>query len=75
MPMSEKNESLPFSSIIWDWNGTLLNDIDFCVKTINNLLIKRGLPKLSNGNYREVFSFPVKDYYRKIGFDFSKEDF
>lgn len=62
-------------SVIWDWNGTLLNDLDFCVSTINILLKKRNLPLLNHQYYREVFSFPVKDYYQTIGFDFEKEDF
>ena len=61
--------------IIWDWNGTLLNDIDLCVQTINDMLQKRNLQKLSVDAYREVFSFPVKDYYQKIGFDFIAEPF
>lgn len=63
------------NSIIWDWNGTLLNDLDFCVSTINILLKKRALPILNGTQYKEVFSFPVKDYYQTIGFDFEKEDF
>ncbi|WP_319591330.1 HAD hydrolase-like protein [uncultured Draconibacterium sp.] len=62
-------------SIIWDWNGTLLNDLDFCISTINVLLKKRQLDILDRFSYKEVFSFPVKDYYEAIGFDFSKEDF
>jgi len=62
-------------SVIWDWNGTLLNDLDFCVSTINILLKKRDLPLLSTDSYREVFSFPVKDYYQTVGFDFENEDF
>lgn len=62
-------------TIIWDWNGTLLNDLDLCIATINSLLKKRKLPLLDHVSYKEVFSFPVKDYYQAIGFDFSKEDF
>ena len=62
-------------SIIWDWNGTLLNDLDFCISTINVLLKKRELDLLDRFSYKEVFSFPVKDYYQTIGFDFLKEDF
>jgi len=62
-------------SIIWDWNGTLLNDTELCVQTMNGMLHKRGLPLLSVETYKDVFSFPVKDYYRKIGFDFHKEPF
>ena len=62
-------------TVIWDWNGTLLNDIDFCVSTINSLLKKRNLTLQNRNSYKEVFSFPVKDYYRAIGFDFTKEEF
>lgn len=61
--------------IIWDWNGTLLNDTHFCVQTINEMLGKRNLPLLSVNDYKDVFSFPVKDYYRKVGFDFEVEPF
>jgi phosphoglycolate phosphatase len=63
------------NTILWDWNGTLLNDLEFCVSTINILLEKRGLPILNHHHYKEVFSFPVKDYYKTIGFDFEKEEF
>lgn len=62
-------------AIIWDWNGTLLNDLDLCIASINQLLKTRSLPLLDHSTYREVFSFPVKEYYRAIGFDFSREDF
>ena len=58
------------AGIIWDWNGTLLNDMELCVHTINEMLQKRNLHELSVDEYKEVFSFPVKDYYQKIGFDY-----
>ena len=62
-------------TVIWDWNGTLLNDLDLCVASINSLLKKRELELLNHNSYKEVFAFPVKDYYAAVGFDFSKEDF
>lgn len=62
-------------NIIWDWNGTLLNDLDVCVTAINRLLEKRNLPTISSGHYTEIFTFPVKDYYATVGFDFSQESF
>jgi len=64
-----------YSHIIWDWNGTLLDDLNLCLKTINNLLIKNNLPTVSLANYLDIFGFPVRDYYQKIGFDFEKESF
>ncbi|MDD4144006.1 MAG: HAD hydrolase-like protein [Prolixibacteraceae bacterium] len=62
-------------SIIWDWNGTLLNDLELCILTINKLLDKRELPLLDSNAYKEAFSFPVENYYRTIGFNFEQEDF
>ncbi len=61
--------------IIWDWNGTLLNDTHLCVNSMNLLLHKRNLTLLSESTYKDVFSFPVKEYYRKIGFNFQLEPF
>ena len=61
--------------IIWDWNGTLLNDLDLCLTAINELLSKRGMNTVSQSTYLEIFGFPVKDYYLKLGFDFSEEPF
>lgn len=64
-----------FNGIIWDWNGTLLNDATLAVQIINEMLEKRGLPVLSYTGYKDVFSFPVKAYYQRIGFDFERESF
>ena len=59
-----------YNHIIWDWNGTLLNDRWLCVEAINQALNKRNLPMLTEGKYKDVFSFPVEDYYKKVGFDY-----
>ena len=63
------------NSIIWDWNGTLLNDIDLCINSINSLLKNRNLPLTNTKAYKDIFSFPVQEYYKTLGFDFEKEDF
>lgn len=65
--------SLP--SIVWDWNGTLLNDVDLSVSSINVLLKQRSLPVLTKSRYLEIFTFPVRDYYETAGFDFTTEEF
>jgi len=64
-----------FNNIIWDWNGTLLNDVDMCIDCMNQLLKARNLPLLNLIKYREVFTFPVQNYYQKIGIDFEKDPF
>jgi phosphoglycolate phosphatase len=67
--------SRKYSHIIWDWNGTLLNDAWLCVEVMNDMLSTRDLPHLSLEKYRKIFDFPVRDYYNKLGFDFSIEPF
>jgi phosphoglycolate phosphatase len=42
---------------------------------MNIMLKKRNLPLLELEHYREIFTFPVKDYYLALGFDFQKEPF
>jgi phosphoglycolate phosphatase len=60
-------------TIIWDWNGTLLNDVDMCIESINFLLQERNLKPLSRKQYRDIFTFPVRNYYEIAGFDFERE--
>lgn len=62
-------------SIIWDWNGTLLNDVDICVESINVLLSKRKLASLTKEKYQRIFTFPVIEYYKEAGFEFAYEPF
>ncbi|MFH1161508.1 MAG: HAD family hydrolase [bacterium] len=64
-----------YTHFIWDWNGTLLDDAWLCVEVMNGMLKVRDLPTLTLEIYREIFDFPVKDYYLKLGFDFEIESF
>ena len=61
---------------VWDWNGTLLDDVHVCIESVNIMLKERNLPVVSSlQEYQDHFTFPVIDYYRKLGFDLEKEDF
>ncbi|RKY93837.1 MAG: HAD family hydrolase [Ignavibacteriae bacterium] len=64
-----------YQHIIWDWNGTLLNDVQMCADIMNNLLKVRSLPTITLEKYKEIFTFPVKDYYIKAGHNFENESF
>lgn len=62
--------------IVWDWNGTLFDDIKLCFECINRLLCAHDLTPLDSvEKYRNVFDFPIQSYYEKIGFDFNKVSF
>jgi phosphoglycolate phosphatase len=56
--------------LLWDWNGTLLDDLDISVRVLNTMLTHHGLRPIGRERYREVFCFPIYEYYRRVGFDF-----
>ena len=64
-----------YSHILWDWNGTLIDDVWLCVEIINGMRARRGLPALDAEKYRGIFDFPVQHFYERAGFDFSIEAF
>jgi phosphoglycolate phosphatase len=64
-----------YRHVIWDWNGTLLDDVVLCVDVVNSMLRARGMPEIAPEVYREDFDFPVREYYRRLGFDFAAEPF
>lgn len=64
----------PLRHIVWDWNGTLLDDTQAGVNAVNTMLLARGLSPLDVPAYREVFGFPVRDFYRTVGFRLETED-
>lgn len=61
-------------AIFWDFNGTLLDDVEVSVRAMNRLLIKRDYPQLSVDRYKSIFTFPVQDYYVAAGVDFNRHD-
>lgn len=65
---------LDIQHIIWDWNGTLVDDVQASVNAINRMLISRELAPTTMERYRETFGFPVMNYYRTTGFHLEHED-
>lgn len=65
-----------YSHVIWDWNGTLFDDVDWCIEVINIMLAKRGIQTIQSvAEYHKAFCFPIIQYYINVGFDFDKEPF
>lgn len=64
-----------YEHIIWDFNGTLMDDAWLCIDVMNDMLNRRGMITLSPKRYGDIFDFPVKDYYLRAGWDFSRYPF
>lgn len=63
-----------YTHIIWDWNGTLLNDISASLASVNDMLALRGKPPMDINYYRECISVPIIGFYEKA-FDMENEDY
>jgi phosphoglycolate phosphatase len=59
----------PYRHLIWDWNGTLLDDLDLSIAVMNSVLARCSLPPLDRARYHALFDFPVRAYYERLGFD------
>jgi len=60
--------------ILWDWNGTLLDDTQAALDALNIMLTRRGAKPIGMEFYRDTFSFPVKPFYESIGVILENED-
>jgi phosphoglycolate phosphatase len=58
-----------------DFNGTLLDDVDLCLDLLNRMLKDQNKELVDIKKYKEIFKFPVKDYYVDAGIDFNIEPF
>lgn len=64
------------SLLIWDWNGTLLDDVVLCNQCLNDLLEANGYAqRYDAAAYKEIFGFPIQEYYCRAGFDFDRHPY
>lgn len=56
----------PTAHLVWDWNGTLLHDIDAVLEATNAALARVGLGPLTLARYRELYCVPVPRFYRRM---------
>lgn len=61
--------------VVFDWNGTLIDDLNLAVQSVNHVRTKMRLEPITREAYRANFRFPIADFYAAIGFDFEQNPF
>jgi len=61
--------------VVWDWNGTIVDDAFIFVDIMNDYLSLYGLPEITPEDYKNNFCFPVNNYYKRLGFKLSEKEF
>ncbi|MBR9691381.1 HAD family hydrolase [Candidatus Woesearchaeota archaeon] len=65
---------MTIDTIGFDWSGTLSNDFDCVIKSLNDVLGEYGVGPVSAEHLRQNYEkYPVK-FYRKLGITDSKEN-
>ena len=64
---------MKYENIIWDWNGTILNDAPVAFEATNILLQRFGYPMITFQYYRDNVDTPIVNFYSKI-FDLNRHD-
>lgn len=60
------------SAIVFDWNGTLLDDANAVLQTINAILSRFSHAAIDMHKFREEFELPLSVFFRKL--DMSKDE-
>ena len=72
--MQQEVEILKYTHIIWDWNGTLLDDIKASLASVNDMLELREKAPIDIAFYKECIGVPIIKFYEKV-FELEKEDY
>ena len=61
---------MKYKNIVFDFNGTIINDVDLCINLLNEMLVMKNHNEVKREDYFDIFTFPIIEYYKKAGFDF-----
>ena len=66
---------MKYKYIVFDFNGTIIDDVELCLNLLNEMLVMEDLPTFTIDGYKEIFTFPIIEYYKRAGFTFEKRSF
>ncbi|MCR5150597.1 MAG: HAD hydrolase-like protein [Clostridiales bacterium] len=62
-----------YDCVIWDWNGTILDDVSASLRCVNDMLKKRSLRQIGIEEYRSYICTPITGFYDNV-LDMSREN-
>lgn len=52
--------------VVWDWNGTILDDSDMVIEISNEVFAAAGFAAVSRERYRAAFRRPIRAFYEEL---------
>lgn len=59
-----------YKCVVWDWNGTIIDDVHTALKAVNDMLLKRNMSPITLAQYHSYIDTPIYKFYENI-FDLS----
>ena len=53
-------------NVIFDWSGTLVDDLEAVWRSTNYTLKQSGVPEMSLSEFRDEFSLPFDEFYARV---------
>lgn len=63
-----------YDLILWDYNGTLVDDVQAALSSVNDMLVKRDMPTIDLDDYYSYIDVPIIKFYEHI-FDLNEVPF
>ena len=57
---------MKYSCIIWDWNGTLADDVEASLNSVNDTLMRRNMPVINLNQYYSYIDTPIIRFYEHL---------
>lgn len=57
---------MKYSCMIWDWNGTLADDVEASLRSVNDTLLRRNMPVINLNQYYSYIDTPIIRFYEHL---------
>ncbi len=55
-----------YKTIIWDFNGTIIDDVRAALGAVNDMLLRRSQPLINLQQYRDAIDIPIWKFYLTV---------
>ena len=58
--------AMTLTTILWDWNGTLADDVQVALRSVNDILARRNRSPITTEDYYSYIDTPIRRFYEHL---------
>lgn len=55
-----------YTTVVWDFNGTLIDDVNASLEAVNDMLTRRNQPVIDLDRYYKEIDIPIWNFYKNV---------